>query len=831
MGETSGRKAAKRATGLATLAGVVAVTAGLSLPQRAAMAQADNVGAGLAAEVAQATASYDIPAQDLNAALLTFARRAGLQIFYDVDRVRGLRSAPLVGTFTPEQGLALLLAGTGISYRFTGANTVSLDRPGATAAPGAMQLDPVQVQGAFPVPPQAMIDNLPPPYAGGQVATGGQLGLLGNRGVMNTPFNQTSYTAQKAQDQQAKTVRDVLMDDPSVRAWGREGTVTGDNVWIRGFSIGAQNMAYGGLYGVLPTYSIMAELAERIEVLKGPGAMLFGMAPISQANIGGVVNVVPKRAPDQPLTQLTANYISAGQVGGHADVARRFGDDKQFGVRFNGAFRAGPTEINWNADQRGLAVLGLDFRGERVRLSADLGYQSRQISGQMSQIALAVGVPVPWAPNARTNQGQPWGTQQQKDTFGVVRGEVDIAERVTAYAAFGAHDNRDMALIPDRLTVSSFNGNGTPGQYSFSGYNSYLTAEAGLRGSIDTGPITHEFAFAATRFSQETGEGAVFGPAFSTNLYNPTIVARPNLPTPASVKTATVGLSGISLADTLSAAEKRVQLTVGGRLQQVRSSNYAASGATTSTYDQTALTPAVALVVKPFWENVSFYANYVQGLQQGTIVGPTFVNAGEIFPPFKSTQYEAGVKVDWGKLTTTASVFQISQPSVLTNVTTNTLFLGGEQVNQGLEFNFFGELSEGFRVLGGAMFLNAVLAKTQGGLTDGWVAPFAPGGQFNLASEWDLPFAPGLTVTGRVTYTGSQYIDATFPRRTLAEWTRLDVGARYAFENPGAKGKLLVARFNVENLLDANYWAGGGGTNNLLVSAPRSFRLSLTADF
>ena len=62
-----------------------------------------------------------------------------------------------------------------------------------------------------------MIDNLPPPYAGGQVATGGQLGLLGNRDVMDTPFNQTSYTAKKAQDQQARTVRDVLINDPSVR--------------------------------------------------------------------------------------------------------------------------------------------------------------------------------------------------------------------------------------------------------------------------------------------------------------------------------------------------------------------------------------------------------------------------------------------------------------------------------------------------------------------------------------------------------------------------------------------------------------------------------------
>jgi iron complex outermembrane receptor protein len=189
------------------------------------------------------------------------------------------------------------------------------------------------------------------------------------------------------------------------------------------------------------------------------------------------------------------------------------------------------------------------------------------------------------------------------------------------------------------------------------------------------------------------------------------------------------------------------------------------------------------------------------------------------------------VKIDWGRLTTTASVFQISRPSILTDVATNTLVLSGEQINQGLELNVFGEVADGVRVLGGAMFLNAVLAKTQNGTTNGWIAPFSPGVQFNLAGEWDLPFAPGLTVTGRITYTGSQYIDATFPRRELAEWTRLDLGARYAFENPGAKGKLLVARFNVDNVLGNNYWEGGNQVTTLFLGAPRTFRLSLTSDF
>jgi iron complex outermembrane receptor protein len=125
-----------------------------------------------------------------------------------------------------------------------------------------------------------------------------------------------------------------------------------------------------------------------------------------------------------------------------------------------------------------------------------------------------------------------------------------------------------------------------------------------------------------------------------------------------------------------------------------------------------------------------------------------------------------------------------------------------------------------------------VLTKTQGGLTDGWIAPFSPNFNLNLAGEWDLPFAHGLTVDGRVVYTGSQYIDTTYPRRSLPDWTRLDVGARYTFENTASPtGKPIVLRFNVENLLDANYWLGGQAVTFLSLGMPRTFRLSLTTNF
>lgn len=773
-----------------------------------------------AQEITQAvTQTFNIPAQPLSEALIQFGRQSGLQVSAEAGVIRDMRTAGINGAMTRDQALTTLLAGTGLVYRITG-SMVAIERPGS--ASGAMQLDPVRVQAS--VPAQAMIDNIPPPYAGGQVATGSQVGLLGNRDVMDTPFNQTSYTAKKVQDQQAQTVREALIDDPSVRAFSVNGSVPGDIVTIRGFEANAYS--YGGLYGVLPEWSLMAEIPERIEVLKGLSAMLNGVPP--SGNIGGTINLVPKRAPDEPLTQLTAAYNSTAQFGAHADIARRFGPDNEVGVRFNGAFRAGQTAVEGSTDKRALALLGLDFRGEHVRLSADLGYQYVNWGGVVPYVFLAAGVPIPWAPDAAKNFGQPWNTQETKDTFGVVRAELDLTERVTAFASFGVHDFRRSALWAGAaVSVTSFTGaaNSTPQRQS--DYRTYLTGQAGLRGFVDTGPIEHELAVIGTALEQTVGFASNNGTPFVTNIYSPTVVAQPSLAVPIANKTTAAGQSSVAIADTLSAADKRIQLTVGARWQQVRSTQFnGVTGVATTYYDQSAVSPAAALVFKP-WRNVSVYGNWIQGLQEGPIAGPQYTNAGQIFAPFVSTQYEAGVKVDWGKLTTTVDVFQITQPSTTVDVATNALVLAGEQRNQGVEVNFFGEPVEGVRLLGGAMFLAAVLTRTQGGVMNGWWAPNSPGVQLRLAGEWDTPFVRGLTLDGRVVYTSSQYTDTSYPRRTIADWTRFDLGLRYTFDNAASPtGRPVAIRFNVDNLLDASYWM-----TPTFLGAPRTFRLSLTSNF
>jgi iron complex outermembrane recepter protein len=774
---------------------------------------------------------YNIPPQPLTSALALFGQQSGVQVTADGDLLRNLSTPGVQGRFTSDEALRQLLVGTGLTWSIGAAGTIVLQKPPQSGQlmPGAMQLDPVQVQGVFPVPPQAMIDNLPPPYAGGQVATGGQLGFLGNRDVMDTPFNQTSYTAQKVQDQQARTIKDAMIDNPAVRGMWSSSSGADDSLKIRGFKVGSQDISLGGLYGVLPIFLIAAELPERVEVLNGPSAMLNGIPP--GGSIGGSINLVPKRAPNQPLSEVTASYASAGQVGGAVDIGRRFGADERFGVRFNGVFRAGNTAIDRNAEQLGLASLGLDFRGDRVRISADFGYQYQLVTGLTAMPFMAAGIAIPSAPPARGNFGQPWGFVERKDLFGMVRAEIDLTDNITGYAAYGMLDDRAHTLSGGYPTIVNQNGNFTSQPFNEGDYYNYRSGEVGIRAQATTGPIDHAFNINGTTFQREIGVVVNSGVLFNSNIFNPTFVGPPNLATPITNKTSAGSLSSTGVADTLSAFDKRIQLTVGARLQRVTADGFnAVTGAQTSTIDQNALSPSVALVVKP-WSNVSFYGNFIQGLQQGVVVGAGFANAGSVLPPFKATQFEVGMKVDWGTLTTTLSAFQITQPSLITDVASNTVTQNGEQRNQGLEFNVFGEIAKGIRLLGGLSLMDAVLTKTAGGLTDGWRAPAAPDVQINIGGEWDPSFAKGLTLNSRLVYTSSQYIDTIFPRRSIPDWARVDVGARYTFDHvKNVTEQPVTVRFSVDNVFDANYWAGTT-IGYLVQGGPRTFRLSSTMRF
>ncbi|WP_159880955.1 TonB-dependent receptor plug domain-containing protein, partial [Raoultella sp. 18111] len=140
--------------------------------------------------------------------------------------------------------------------------------------------------------------------------------------LMNVPFSTTNYTSELIQNQQALSVADVVMNDASVRTLTSRGGF-GDDFQIRGFTVSNSDISMNGLFGLAPSTRVPLEMIERVEVLKGPGALANGVGP--NGSIGGSINVVTKRASDIPLTRVTGTYMGKAQFGTHIDVGRRFG--------------------------------------------------------------------------------------------------------------------------------------------------------------------------------------------------------------------------------------------------------------------------------------------------------------------------------------------------------------------------------------------------------------------------------------------------------------------------------------------------------------------------
>lgn len=802
------------------VAGAMAAGAALLLqsPARADERDARQAADEQIAQSAQPR-SFAIPPQPLASALDRFADQTGISFAYRTGDLSTIRSPGVTGMLTPREALQQLLVGTGVSFAFTGANTVTITKAPESGA-GAVQLDAVQVQGSGLVQ-QSTIDNLPPPYAGGQVATGGREGFLGNRDIMDTPFTSTSYTSTLVQNQQARTIADVVANDAAATKYGLSMF---DQFRIRGFELGAGGVSFDGLYGLVQEDRVPVEAFERVEVFRGPSAFLNGYV----GAIGGTINLAPKKAGAQPLTSAGASYNTNGQVGGVADVGRRFGKDGAFGIRFNGLYRDGYTPLQNNKERIGNAALALDYAGSNVRLATYFGYTKQDTMGGNQLFIMSANQQVPAAPNAMSAVQQPWETIDTEFVYGMARGEVDLANDWTAFAAYGQSYFREnwLRTIGRNMTAQgSFLASGQ--QYSRTFWKQ--TGEVGVRGKMNTGPMSHSLAMVATGYWQIVGSTFLpFSFSQSTSLYNPVMTSAPassafnNNPPKASA----TSLGSFALTDTLSAFDERVQLMLGARNQSIQNDNFTTTGALSSSYFASALSPAVGVIVKP-WKNVSVYGNYIQALEQGPTAPTTAVNAGEIFAPTQSWQLEAGVKVDFGKWSTTLGLFQITKPAGITDPTTNVFSVDGQQVNQGIELNVFGEPIEGVRILGGLMLLDARLTQTAGGTYNGRKAPASPDVTLKLGAEWDTPFMKALTLTGRVNFFSGQYINEA-NTQAIPAYTLIGVGARYRFE---VDHKPLVLRANVENLFNESSWQSGYSGGIVYRGTPRTIYVSLTADF
>ena len=712
-------------------------------------------------------------------------------------------------------GVAAAIAAPGVAI----AQEAATPEAGQQAESGAARSS--TVLPAVVVKSTATTGELPAPYAGGQLATGGGIGVLGTSNVMDQPFNTTNYTEQAMQDIQARTLGDIVVNNASVRTQQSSGGF-GDVFEIRGFDVQATDVALNGLYGMVSGAKMPVNLAERVEVLQGPGSLMYGMGP--SGSIGGAINIVTKRADDEPLTRLTALFQSKGQFGVAADVGRRFGDEGQWGIRVNGQFKDGQTGIAHGNQLQGDGAIGLDYRGKQLRWSFDAYNVSENTDEFRSQIGFGTATAVPAAPSGYANL-YPGSKLKLRDSAVMTRLEYDINRYVTVYGAAGEHYGTSGQNFPYASGMTAAGAFDVTNGY-YDAYNRTKTVDAGLRFHFDTFGVKHTLVTGVTSLNQEQGYFYALGSeSVASSLYSPTPLLPMTTARGDAQRSSQLRLNSQQIVDTMSFFDDRLLLTGGFRRQTIGLDNYdPTSGAQTSTIDQQAITPLAGIVFKPL-SNISVYGNFTSGLTNGDTAPAGTANAGQAFAPYKSNQYEAGVKADWGRVLTSISVFQISRPNGVTNPTTNVYGYDGKTRIRGLELAAYGDVFRHLRMMASATFYDPKLQGTEGGANDGNDPVGVPKFAFNLGADYDLPWVPGLSVNGRIIHTGAQYYNASNTLR-LPSWTRYDLGVRYGMR---VIGKDVILRANVENLFGSRYWIQQG--TYVTNAAPRTLLLSAEFNF
>jgi iron complex outermembrane receptor protein len=457
---------------------------------------------------------------------------------------------------------------------------------------------------------------------------------------------------------------------------------------------------------------------------------------------------------------------------------------------------------------------------------------------------------VPDPPDASDNFAQRWSFTDEEQLFGVVRAEFDVTNTVAVWGAAGMRNGDEHNVLAN----PSAQANGTTSTYRFDNTreDDVYSGELGVRWDFETGPVEHRVIVSGSLYSLDSKNAYAFSnfAGFPGDLYDPVQVPPPapdfftggDLDNPRT--TEDTDTYSYAIADMLRFADGRFILTVGARHQNLKTETFDYNThARASHYDESKVTPVGGIVYRPS-ESLSFFANYIEGLDAGGIAptvtfdGLPVTNGGQALDPSQTQQFEAGVKYDAGDFGATLSLFNVESsfgilepfddPSTPTD---DAIFRDdGEQRNRGVELSIFGEPFEHLRVIGGATFLDADMTETEGGVNEGNTPIGAPQTQLNLNVEWDVAALAGLTLEARGMYTSSQYADGA-NTLVIDSWTRFDIGARYSTE---VAGRPLALRARVDNVTDENDWISAGGYPGFgyfVLGAPRTFVLSASVDF
>ncbi|MFV0681078.1 TonB-dependent siderophore receptor [Ottowia sp.] len=650
-----------------------------------------------------------------------------------------------------------------------------------------------------------------------------EAGTFRGSSVMEVPSTVNVVTREALDAQAATGLYDALRNTAGVTRQ-QNGGDTWDQLVIRGMAV--ENRTNYRLNGSLPVMNFSQtpmENKERVEVLKGASALYYGFT-----SPAGVVNLVTKRAGSQPVSRLGFSLDSNGTALAQMDVGRRFGDEQQFGLRINAAGGYLGTYLDdVGHGNRSFASMAFDWRvNSRVTLRADLEYDRRRITEQAGiQLPSAVNgvITLPDPVDPKNLIGPDWARFKAKTFNALVRADVSLSDNWALTLEGGQSKVDRLRQLPifrfsNAAAVATGAGDIRGNSQDYSINSKMVRAE--LAGMFSTFGFMHEPVFGISHVTKE--QDPIYRQNYSVsaqNLYDPVDVsgsvtwgAMPTNPTTAGYETRENALYAI---DRVRLTEQW-QVLAGLRYTRYRSDQGDINYAPNKT------TPMVAVIYRPR-NDLSFYASWAKGLEEGETAPTGTNNVGTRMSPGISKQKELGVRwlVGTGTLVS-AAVFDIKRPGYYTNADND--FVGsGRQTYKGLELAMQGQLTRQWGWQASAQWLRPKFGGI-GADYDGKLPENAARRTASLFMNYAFAGVPGLSVNGGAYYTGRRPVN-DLNQAWLGGVTLFSGGVVYSTKIAGRHTRWQL---QVDNLTNKRYWAGAG--TRLASGAPRTAKMVFSVD-
>jgi len=774
--------------------------------------------------------TFDIPAQPLNRALLAYGRQSKQQLVYNTEITENIQSPALKGTYAKDPALIKLLAKSGLHYRVADNGTVLINKTAETSNP----VPPSPTLPTINVVDKALYDDSDP-YNEDYSLPNTSTATKTDTPIIETPFSVKTIPKQVLEDQQVIRLEKALQNVAGVVQESSSAQLR-DSFTIRGFSTGNDILYYRNGNPVIQSggngFSSKRDTAnlERIEVLKGPGSLLFG-----RVEPGGIINLVTK----QPLETA---YYSLQQLFGSFDFYRTTIDatgpvskDGSVLYRVNAAYESANSFADFvNSDRVFVAPVLKWNISPRTQLTAELEYQRFDETPGATIPALGnrpINVPISRnirEPGFNSNKGDRllvgfnW-SHSFNDNWNVSHrfyyNNIDVAEINQTFfnGSADALGNISRGLGSERpKTDAYFTSLNLTGKLEGFGLKHTLLLGGDYFRSDATDPFD-------VRFPNETFN--VFNPVYNTVDFN-SIDAANRISFGVDNTTEWYGLY----------AQDQVELPhnlfalAGFRFDQADQFDNLQG---TVSGDENRVSPRVGLLWRPL-QALSWYGSYTENF--GAANGNN--GNGQILPAQTAQQWETGLKTELldGRFSATAAYFELTRQNLAVADPNNILFLRaiGEAQSRGLELDISGELLPGWHIIGGyshLFFANVTRdVGFDGGLgTQGNLLPNVPRdvGSLFTTYEFQQGVLQGIKVGGGVTALSQRQGNSNNTYQ-IPGYAIVNLLASYSIKVGKAK---VTTQLNIENLLDKTYFAGSNTGSDIFYGAPRTFLGSVRVEY